>query len=361
MKIIKNYKHRVASHCESGSVRNLLSFEGFEISEPMLFGIGSGVVFAYMKMIKGPGGFSITAIRLPMGKIVENAGKKLGVKFYYNKLKTVDDAIKKLNALIDSGKPSAICVDMFYMNYLPPFMHVHAPFHFIVPVGREGDTYGISDPYYDGIGELNVESLKSAWETHALFAKDNFLAYIEEIPDPKSIDWKKIIIQSLKKQVNMMVIPPVIKNILPIFGIEGIKFFAKEMLGWTKKYRGLALREGMLFTPTILEEQGTGGGAFRMLYAAFLQEAKEVFNSSALGEIADRMTLNADKWRDASRHLIKIAKEVPIDNNEFDGWFNKNKLKLEGHIAESSKLFVERALDEESIFKSLKKVMKGLK
>ena len=178
MKIIKNYEHKVASHCESGTVRNILKFAGLDVSEPLMFGIGTGIVFGYLLNAKGVSGFPITAIRLPMGVIVDNVAKLCGIKFFSKRFKTTDDAIKKLNELIDSGQPAAACVEMFYMKYLPPFMQVHAPFHFITIVGRDGDNYAVSDPYFPKIGTLNRGLLKLAWETHALFSKDNLLVYV---------------------------------------------------------------------------------------------------------------------------------------------------------------------------------------
>jgi uncharacterized protein YvpB len=358
MKIIKNYQHKVASHCESGTIRNLLKFAGLEVSEPLIFGIGTGIVFAYLTNAKGVSGFPITAIRLPMGTILKNTKKLLGIDFYIKKFKSTEQAIDKLNSLLDSGQPAAACVDMFYMKYLPDFMHVHAPFHFITLIGRDENDYAISDPYYPGIGKLSKEYLKLSWETHALFAKDNLLAYVESVP--KNIDWKKAIKISLKATCRNMVLPPVMSTILPIFGVTGIKLFAKKILSWPDKYKGLALREGMLFTPTILEEQGTGGGAFRMLYAAFLKESADIFNSENLRELAVKMAEIGEKWRDASRELIKIAKKIPLKNSDYPDWFAKNEKVFRESLSHTSNLFIGIADNEKELFVQLKKIIKEL-
>ncbi len=43
--IIENYPQNQGLHCETGSIKNLLDFNGCKISEEMIFGIGSGLDF----------------------------------------------------------------------------------------------------------------------------------------------------------------------------------------------------------------------------------------------------------------------------------------------------------------------------
>ncbi|MBN2545284.1 MAG: DUF4872 domain-containing protein [Spirochaetes bacterium] len=361
MIMIKGYEHQIAFHCESGSVRNLLNFNNFKISEPMVFGLGTGLVFAYLINTKAISGFPVMAIRLPMGAIVKNIKKLLGINFFYKKFKYSKDALNYLKSLIDDNIPSAICVDMFYMKYLPSFMQIHVPFHFVIPIGYDEDKFYISDAYYQGIGELNVEYLKAGWETHAKFAMNNFLTYINSMPDPKNIDWKKAIKKSILKSCTNMNIPFPVNVILPIFGVNGIRFFASQFKTWTKKHRGLPLREGILGTATIFEEQGTGGGAFRFLYASFLQESAEIFNSNDLKEISKEMTLIAQSWREGSRKLIKIGRQLPIKNDEYDDWFSKNKKWLDDSLSEADNIYFNIADSESKLFNKLNKIIKTLK
>ncbi|MBP7552311.1 MAG: BtrH N-terminal domain-containing protein [Spirochaetes bacterium] len=351
---IQNYRHNVASHCESGSVRNLLKHSGMDISEPTLFSIGSGLAFAYMVNQKGVGGFPVTAARLPMGSIVKNVQKSLKVDFFNKNFKTTEDAIKFADELLAKDIPAAICVDMYYMTYLPKFMQVHAPFHFVVLVGKEGDYYYISDPYYQEIGKLHIDMLKSAWETRAKFAKDNLIVYVKDIP--KEIDWRPVIKKTLLRSCDNILIAPVIGDMLKIFGYRGIELFAKDILTWPDKYRGLKFREGMLFTPTILEEQGTGGGAFRFLFGAFLKEAADKLNNPELAEYAKKINIIGEEWRDASRNMIKTAKEIPVDNKLYDDWFYANEKQFREKIAEVSNLFDKIALREKEFFTKLKRL-----
>jgi len=45
------------------------------------------------------------------------------------------------------------------------------------------------------------------------------------------------------------------------------------------------------------EEIGTGGGGFRFIYAAFLQEAAELLDRPRVSELAAKMTEIGDLWR----------------------------------------------------------------
>lgn len=358
MKIIKNYKHKVASHCESGIVRNLLNFNGIDVPESIVFGIGAGVDFVYLNFLKYFSPFPLTIVRSQMGKIFKNIEKLCNINFFYKQLKNTDATIKKINDLIDLDIPVAVCVDMFYMKYLPPFMHIHVPFHFITLYGRDENNYAVSDPYFQNVATINTETLKTAISTHAMFSKDNLVTYIVNVPE--NINWEKAIIKGLRRTCNKM-LPPSIINIYPIMGVTGIKTFAKKILDWPKEYKGIPLREGIIFTATGFEEQGTGGGAFRLIYGAFLQEASKILNLPGLAELAERMVENGKEWREASRKLIKIGKEIPKSNKVFPDWYSKNEKNLFKALSEVSNDYLKRAEIEKMIFNDLKKILKNIK
>jgi len=360
MGMINGYEHKIASHCESGSIRNLLHHAKFKITEPMAFGIGSGITFAYLFFAKGAGGMPVTGLRLPMGTVINNVADRIGINIFRKKFKSTNEAMQLANEKIDQGIPVTLSVDMFYMKYLPVIMQIHIPFHFIVLVGRDDTHYYVSDPYFQGIGKITKEELRLAWDTNSLLAKDNFLAYV--VDTPKEVDWKKPILKSINATCNNELLGPVVRQILPIFGYEGIKFFAKEMLKWPEKYRANKLREGMLYTPIIFEEQGTGGGAFRLMYGAFLIEASDKLNSAALKEKAFEMVENGNQWREASREIVKVAKDIPVSSfSAYDEWYAKNKSKLNDGIRKCSQLFVDRANEEKKIFTDIKKILKTIK
>lgn len=351
--IIDGYDHQIGSHCESGTFRNLLTNTGFEISEPMAFGIGTGIAFYYVFFARGPSGLPLVALRKAPGAIFKTASKRLHVDLQKRQYKHVDQAIEHATRLIGEGIPVAATVDMFYMKYLPSFIQVHAPFHFILLVGRDGDRFAVSDPYFGGIGTLHIEDLKAAWETHAPMAKDNRLFYLNgSVPSLERL--KPAVKQGIKDTCGTMTIPPLINKMVPFVGIEGIRTFAKKMRAWPDTYRGVQLREGILFTAVTFEEQGTGGGAFRLLYGSFLQEVAELFGSQEMADLAGRIIEHGNNWKEMSRALIRVGKTLPMNNEAYADWFAENGTALKDGLGEISDTFGKFADVEAVFFKDLK-------
>jgi hypothetical protein len=351
MTIIDGYTHTVGSHCETGSVRNMLRTAGLEASEPMIFGVGSGPAFYYLFFAKGPSTFPLLGIRNKPGTIIKNVGKLCSIGVSSKAFATTDQAIEKANALIDAGTPVAACVDMYFMSYLPAFMHVHAPFHFILLVGRDDGSYVVSDPYSEELGVLTEEVLRTAWETHAPMAQDNLLVHVTSVPE--QVDWMRAARRAIRRTCRDMLLPPVFRSIFGFVGIEGIRTYAKNIRRWTSTYRGVVMREGVLFDAVAFEAQGTGGGAFRLMYGAFLQEAAALFGSEALTELAGRMIEDGEGWREVSRRLVAVGKRLPLDEEAYDDWLTENRRELEEGLEDVARLVDERADVEERLFRDL--------
>ncbi|MCK5677391.1 MAG: BtrH N-terminal domain-containing protein, partial [Flavobacteriaceae bacterium] len=47
-----DFKHKQTAHCENGVISNLLTHSGLKISEPLAFGLGSGIFFVYLPFLK---------------------------------------------------------------------------------------------------------------------------------------------------------------------------------------------------------------------------------------------------------------------------------------------------------------------
>jgi len=67
------------------------------------------------------------------------------------------------------------------------------------------------------------------------------------------------------------------------------------------------------------EEIGTGGGGFRFLYAAFLEEASRYLNEPKLLEISEEITKAGDLWRASAVQMGRIYKgRINNDQKDFD-------------------------------------------
>ena len=151
------------------------------------------------------------------------------------------------------------------------------------------------------------------------------------------IDYEKAIIKGIKNSAfNMLKIP------IPFLGVKGIRYFAKKLPEWPKLARDEDhLSHEVMMINILLEERGTGGGRFRFMYAAFLQESAKILNKQALSEIAEQMMNNGDEWR-----LISI----------FAGKIGRNRELGQDKLRELGSMIEKRADVEKALFTDVKKI-----
>jgi hypothetical protein len=291
----------MAAHCESGTVTALLNHHGLKISEPMVFGIASGIFFAYLKTPAMD--FPTFAVRSMPGQVRSKFADRTGVKFKSRTFRNPEKAERELNDLLDKNQPVAVQVDFFYMNYFPAWYRIHVNMHFITVIGREGNKYFVSDSYHPQIAEIDREALTKGRFAGGSMAPKGFMFY--PIYVPEKIDFEKAIRDGIKGATyNMLKIP------LPFLGVKGIRRFADKILDWPKYTLDEDSLADKIFRITIfLEDQGTGGAGFRFLYASFLQEAAKVLNNPRLDDMSKEMMKIGDGWREISLASAKIAKQ----------------------------------------------------
>jgi hypothetical protein len=328
----------MAAHCESGTVTALLNHHGMKITEPMVFGISSGIFFAYLKIPVMD--FPMFAVRSMPGHVRTKFADRTGVKFISRRYRNPEKAERELNDLLDKNQPVAVQVDFFYMNYFPAWYRIHVNVHFVTVIGREGDRYFISDSYHPQIAEIDREALMKGRFAGGSMAPKGFMFYPVHIPE--KIDLEKAIKDGIKGATkNMLRIP------LPFLGVKGIRRFADKIVDWPKYARDEDFLADKVFRITIfLEDQGTGGGGFRFLYASFLQEASKVLNNPRLDEMSKEMMKIGDGWRDVSLASAKAAKQRD---------FSRERLM------EIGDLLRQRADVEESFFTRLGKELSNHK
>jgi len=66
------------------------------------------------------------------------------------------------------------------------------------------------------------------------------------------------------------------------------------------------------------EEIGTGGGGFRFIYAAFLQEAGNLLHNPALIQRSEEMTAIGDAWRDFALDISRVYKNRKAGNDVYE-------------------------------------------
>ena len=300
------FNHRQSAHCENGVISNLFRHHGLDMSEPMAFGIGSGLFFAHIPFAK-VNGIPGTSYRIWPGLIFQRASKLLGVKMYMKQFRNPQDSMKILDENLDSGRPVGLVTSVYYLPYLPQAFRFHFNAHNIVVYGREGDEYLVSDPVMDHVSRISREDLIRARYAKGIPEPSGKMYYPIQIPN--EIDWKRSILKGIKRaSFDITQIP------LPWFGTNGIRFLAQRLAVYPEV---VGDRKAILYLGNIIrmqEEIGTGGAGFRFVYAAFSQEAGKLLQYDWLVEASQKLTETGDHWRAFAFDAGRLCKKRQADH-----------------------------------------------
>jgi hypothetical protein len=284
-----DFSHRQSAHCESGVTANLLTHSGLEISEAMAFGIGSGLFFGYVPFIK-MNYLPLITYRGAPGCIFRKATKRLGIDMVQKKFRRPVAARQALDELLDAGIPVGAQTGAYWLPYFPAALRFHFNGHNLVVCGREGDRYLISDPVFPALVRCPAEDLDRARFSKGALAPKGRIYYIRR--QPGQVDLAAAAQQGIAEVCRVM-----LKTPIPYAGIRGMHLLAKHLERWPAKLgeEQAAVHLGHMIR--MQEEIGTGGGGFRFIYAAFLQETAKLLDRPALQTLSERMTGVGDGWR----------------------------------------------------------------
>lgn len=305
-----DFEHKISAHCENGVTANLLNFYGLQLSEPMVFGIGSGLFFTYLPFIK-LNGAPVTSFRPMPGAIFKRINRSLGIKTVSKRFPSNPKAaMQELDNLLEKGTPVGMVVGVYNLTYFPAPLRFHFNAHNIVAFQKENDNYLVSDPIMENPEWINAKDLEIVRYAKGTYKPKGKLYHIESVP--KEIDLKKAIKRSIKYNCIMMVKAPG-----PVIGVRGMRLLAKSIAKWPKKYDSKRAARNLGSVIRMQEEIGTGGAGFRFLYAAFLQEAAQIFNSTELENLSKEMTDIGDKWRQFAVNSGRVVKNRPQNNESY--------------------------------------------
>ncbi len=304
---LRPLEHRQYAHCESGVVTTLLKHQGLDLSEPMVFGITGGLTFAYIPFIRITN-MPVISYRMFPGSIIKGARNNLAVEFKTRRYLDKGKALAELIQLVDGGKIVGLQTSVYWLPYFPPEMRFQFNAHNLIVYGREGEEFLVSDPVFEHAVRIKAEDLQNARFAKGTLAPKGFMYYLVRI-NP-SVDLREAIRKSIKRTVHMM-----LYSLVPFVGVKGIHYLAKkiERLNVQKDVRYARLFLGHIVR--MQEEIGTGGGGFRFMYAAFLQEAGQLLGSPPLSEASQMMTEAGDMWR---RFALACARACKSRTADFD-------------------------------------------
>jgi hypothetical protein len=300
---LQEFKHYQAAHCENGVTVGLLKQAGLEqITEPLAFGIGSGLFYIEIPFLKLQSGPAISFRTFP-GTIFKRTCRAFDVKLETRKYRNEEKSMYELDALLEQGISVGCQVGVFHLQYYPKQYRFHFNAHNIIVFGREGNDYLVSDPIMEETTTLSRQAMRKVRFAKGVMTPKGHIYYPTSIGEVTQEKLQAAIRTGIKRNCRDMLRIPAW-----FIGVKGINYTANNIRKWKDK---LGERKAALYLGQIVrmqEEIGTGGGGFRYLYGAFLEEAAIITGKEELLLVSEKITKAGDMWRDSAVQMAGIYK-----------------------------------------------------
>jgi hypothetical protein len=285
--VIPGYRHLPGNHCGSTALRNLLAFDGIEISEEMALGLGAGVCFYYLPLDgQSPSRFTNGRVGRLEEQFLELTGAPLALRTF----DAPEQSWEAAREAVDAGRPALLITDLYYLDHYGK--SAHFPGHAVVLAGYDDEVAYLSDTGFEELQQTRLENLARARHgKHPVFPLDGQML---TVPDPDALsDPRAAAPRAIERNASQMIEPAMGE----LEGLPALRRFAAEVGEWPSQLDDW--QWSARFCYQVIERRGTGGGNFRLMYSRFLAEAGHDEAQTA-AEAAARWTALAAALLDAS-------------------------------------------------------------
>ena len=298
-----DFDHAAGAHCGSTSLRDLSTYYGWGFDEPTCFGLGEGLGFSSVELPDSPH----RAIFGRTGWLERAFFENLGIDHTVHEGEAFATAWAAIRERVDGGDPVMVFTDLYYLDYYGTDTHF-AP-HSLLAVGYGttedgGEVVYLADSEFGEIQRLPVGRLEEAMtSTHVVPLQCRYLTVDDAVV---TTEFAAAARAAVEGTVATMLGDREGRRDSKYFtgqGVGQIEAFAAELPEW----QDLPGPDWTIrFAYQNIERRGTGGGAFRRLYAGFLAEAAAA--GIVPGDVAAEMEGIADDWT-ALGELLREASE----------------------------------------------------
>ncbi|MGW6602114.1 BtrH N-terminal domain-containing protein [Streptomyces sp. NPDC055036] len=296
MTMVKDIDVRSMQHCETTALGVLLRHEGLDLSEPMLFGLGSGLSFVYWDSKSM--GFPFLGGRVKPFELTRNLAAALGLELRVEETTSPRKAWQNVVAPIDAGRPVGLQLDSYHLDYFSTKVHFGG--HIVAMYGYdEQDAYLVDTDSQGGSVSTSLAGLAIARaERGPMTAKHR--SFTITAPSGLTSPQDRII-PAIKTCADAFLNPPIAN-----LGHRGIEKTAKQVPKWLQ--RSGNPQTDLPRTAILMEKAGTGGALFRNLYRDFLAECVQLIDNNHLRTGHSLYTEAATLWTEVAA-LVATAGE----------------------------------------------------
>ncbi|MFD6230556.1 BtrH N-terminal domain-containing protein [Streptomyces sp. NPDC060232] len=297
MTTVTDIDARGMQHCETTALGVLLRHQGLDLSEPMLFGLGSGLSFIYWDGKNM--GFPFLGGRVRPFDLTRNLASRLGLELLIQETTSPRKAWDNAAAAVDAGHPVGLQLDSHHLDYFDSKIHFGG--HIVALYGYDDHkAYLVDTDRQGGAVATTLASLARARAAPGpMTAKHRSftLTAPRNLPAPH-----KQMVPAITACADAFLNPPIAN-----LGHRGIEKAGRLVRTWLQRTGNpqLDLPQAAL----LMEEAGTGGALFRNLYRDFLAECTDLLDSNHLRTGHTLYTEAATLWTHAAA-LIKKAGEA---------------------------------------------------
>ncbi len=312
--MIEGYRSHPGEHCGSVAMRSLLEhYCQLELSEDVVFGLGSGVDCLYMVM---PGVGAVAFGR--SGSMEVDLGSALGVDYRESVEPDDDRAWQVVREEVLAGRPTMLTGDIFYLDYRE--YKVHFPSHRFVLLGFDDEREEVyiadrirEEPETCSLGALMTSRNPSeGMSTENLWGRFEDTRVRHDLVEASRIAISRCALRMLGEDgvSDGAAVPAESSGFAEAafanaaHGIEGIERLAEDLPHWPERpgHAGLAS-----YNASAMEKFGNGGGNFRRMYSRFLDWAHALDPERVPAEAGALSMQAADGWTQLAELLWKAS------------------------------------------------------
>ncbi|MFI7231563.1 BtrH N-terminal domain-containing protein [Nonomuraea angiospora] len=299
---VKDVDTRGTQHCETTALGVLLRHQGLDLSEPMLFGLGSGLSFIYWDSKNMD--FPFLGGRVKPFDLTRNLAARLGLELQVQETASPRRAWENAAAPIDAGRPVGLQLDSYHLDYFSSKVHFGG--HVVAMYGYDDHhAYLVDTDQQGGAVSTSLTTLAQARAARGPMAAKHRSFTLTAPRDPPSP--RDHIIPAITACAGAFLNPP-IANV----GHRGIDKAGKLVRTWLQRTDDP--RRDLPQAALLMEKAGTGGALFRNLYRDFLAECVQLLDSSHLRTGHGLYVEAATLWTEAAALITKAGESGEADH-----------------------------------------------